>query len=147
VNSNIGDFGIWTGPILLVFTEFQKIRPVFIILVQTRSSRTGSVPRPFLVFHFFFFRSASVRSGFSHWCPGAGPDPDFSHAALPFSFSRVPCLLLRAACKNLCFDLVPVLVLPLFFLAWNFAAIAGALPNQCFFLFAAVRCSHDKVRY
>jgi hypothetical protein len=136
VNSNFDDFGIWTGPILLVFTEFQKIRPVFITLVQTRSSRTGSVPRPFLVFHFFFFRSASVRSG-----------PDFSHAALPFSFSRLPFLLLRAACKNLCFDLVPVLVLPLFFLAWNFAAIAGALPNQCFFLFAAVRCSHDKVRY
>jgi hypothetical protein len=66
-------------------------------------------------FSIFFFRSAPVRSGFSHWCPGAGPDPDFSRAALPFSFSRVSCLLLRATRKNLCFDLVLVLVLPLFF--------------------------------
>jgi hypothetical protein len=34
VNSKIGDFGIQTGPIPLVFTEFWKIRPVFLTLAR-----------------------------------------------------------------------------------------------------------------
>jgi hypothetical protein len=54
-------------------------------------------------------------------------------------------LLLRAACKNLCFDLVAVLVLPLFFFL-----LGILLPEQVRFpinvSFAAVRCSQEKVR-
>jgi hypothetical protein len=46
VNSKFDGFEIQTGPILPVFTEFQKIRPVFLTLVHTACMEQSQHSRP-----------------------------------------------------------------------------------------------------
>jgi hypothetical protein len=41
VNSKFGGFEIQTGPIPPVFAEFWKIRPIFVTLVEPRSTTSG----------------------------------------------------------------------------------------------------------
>jgi hypothetical protein len=45
VNSKFGGFGIRTGPIPPVFAEFQKIRPVFVTLIERREMGKGPSER------------------------------------------------------------------------------------------------------